>query len=43
MPADLPPNPFIPEEVREDALRKVLRVGTPSLTQANSFLLWEAY
>ena len=25
----------IPEEAREDALRKVLRVGTPSLTQTN--------
>ncbi len=28
-------NPSIPEEAREDALRKVLRVGTPSLTQTN--------
>ncbi len=28
-------NPAIPEEAREDALRKVLRVGTPSLTQTN--------
>jgi len=28
-------NPTIPEEAREDALRKVLRVGTPSLTQTN--------
>ena len=28
-------NPTIPEEAREEALRKVLRVGTPSLTQAN--------
>ena len=28
-------NPGIPEEAREDALRKVLRVGTPSLTQTN--------
>src|SRR5689334_10229925 len=27
-------NPFIPEEAREDALRKVLRVGTPSLTRS---------
>jgi type I restriction enzyme R subunit len=25
----------IPEEAREEALRKVLRVGTPSLTQTN--------
>jgi type I restriction enzyme R subunit len=28
-------NPAIPEEAREEALRKVLRVGTPSLTQSN--------
>jgi len=28
-------NVSIPEEAREDALRKVLRVGTPSLTQTN--------
>ncbi len=28
-------NPSIPEDAREDALRKVLRVGTPSLTQSN--------
>ncbi len=28
-------NPTIPEEGREEALRKVLRVGTPSLTQTN--------
>ncbi|MEW6303437.1 MAG: type I restriction endonuclease subunit R [Verrucomicrobiota bacterium] len=28
-------NPSIPEEAREDALRKVLRVATPSLTQSN--------
>ncbi len=28
-------NPDIPEEAREEALRKVLRVGTPSLTQTN--------
>jgi type I restriction enzyme R subunit len=28
-------NPTIPEDAREDALRKVLRVGTPSLTQSN--------
>ena len=28
-------NPAIPEEAREDALRKVLRVGTPALTQSN--------
>ncbi len=28
-------NPAIPEEAREDALRKVLRVATPSLTQTN--------
>jgi type I restriction enzyme R subunit len=27
-------NPSIPEEAREDALRKVLRVGTPSWTDA---------
>ena len=26
-------NPTIPEEAREEAFRKVLRVGTPSLTQ----------
>ena len=26
-------NPVIPEEAREEALRKVLRVGTPSLTR----------
>src|SRR5471032_1473615 len=28
-------NPGIPEEAREETLRKVLRVGTPSLTQTN--------
>jgi type I restriction enzyme R subunit len=28
-------NPAMPEEAREDALRKVLRVGTPSPTQTN--------
>jgi type I restriction enzyme R subunit len=28
-------NPTIPEEAREEALRKMLRVGTPSLTQTN--------
>jgi type I restriction enzyme R subunit len=28
-------NPRIPEEAREEALRKVLRVGTPSLAQTN--------
>ena len=28
-------NLAIPEEAREEALRKVLRVGTPSLTQTN--------
>jgi type I restriction enzyme, R subunit len=28
-------NPGIPEEAREDALRKVLRVGTPALVQTN--------
>ena len=28
-------NPAIPEEAREDALRKVLRLGTPSLMQTN--------
>ena len=28
-------NPTIPEEAREEAVRKVLRVGTPSLTQTN--------
>ena len=28
-------NPAIPEEAREEALRKVLRVGPPSLTQTN--------
>jgi type I restriction enzyme R subunit len=28
-------NPAIPEEAREEALRKVLRVGTPSLTQTD--------
>jgi type I restriction enzyme R subunit len=28
-------NPTIPEEAREEAFRKVLRVGTPSLTQTN--------
>src|ERR1700689_4825639 len=28
-------NVSVPEEAREEALRKVLRVGTPSLTQTN--------
>jgi type I site-specific restriction-modification system R (restriction) subunit len=28
-------NPVIPEEAREEALRKVLRVGTPALVQTN--------
>jgi type I restriction enzyme, R subunit len=28
-------NPAIPEDAREEALRKVLRLGTPSLTQTN--------
>ena len=28
-------NPSIPEDAREDALRKLLRVATPSLTQTN--------
>jgi type I restriction enzyme R subunit len=28
-------NPAIPEDAREEALRKVVRVGTPSLTQTN--------
>jgi type I restriction enzyme, R subunit len=28
-------NPTIPDETREEALQKVLRVGTPSLTQTN--------
>ncbi len=28
-------NPAVPEEAREEALRKVLRVATPSLTQTN--------
>ena len=28
-------NPTIPDEAREDALRKVLRVGTPALIQTN--------
>ncbi len=28
-------NPTIPEEAREEALRKVLRIGTPSLNQTN--------
>jgi type I restriction enzyme R subunit len=28
-------NPAIPEDAREEALRKVLRVGTPSLVQTN--------
>jgi type I restriction enzyme R subunit len=33
-------NPAIPEEAREEALRKVLRVGTPSLTQTNRAFHW---
>ena len=28
-------NPAIPEDAREEALRKVLRVGSPSVTQSN--------
>jgi type I restriction enzyme R subunit len=28
-------NPTIPKEAREEALRKLLRLGTPSLTQTN--------
>jgi type I restriction enzyme R subunit len=28
-------NPLIPDEAREEALRKVLRIATPSLTQTN--------
>lgn len=28
-------NPAIPAEAREDSLRKVLRLGAPSLTQSN--------
>jgi len=28
-------NPTLPDEAREDALRKVLRVGTPALVQTN--------
>lgn len=28
-------NPRVPDDAREDALRKVLRIGTPSLTQTN--------
>ena len=28
-------NPAIPDDAREEALRKVLRIGTPSLTQTN--------
>ena len=28
-------NPATPEEAHEEALRKVLRIGTPSLTQTN--------
>jgi hypothetical protein len=40
-------NPAISEEAREDALRKVLRVGTPSLTLTNraflpGFAQWHA-
>ena len=31
-------NPAMPEEAREDALRKVLRVGTPALVQTNRAL-----
>ncbi|MBY0502534.1 MAG: type I restriction endonuclease subunit R [Bryobacteraceae bacterium] len=31
-------NPTIPAEAQDDALRKVLRVGTPSLTQTNRTL-----
>ena len=32
-------NPAIPEEAREEALRKVLRVGTPSLTRVKGAML----
>ena len=28
-------NPAVPEDAREEALRKVLRLGTPSLVQTN--------
>ena len=28
-------NPAIPEDARDEALRKVLRIGSPSLTQSN--------
>ena len=28
-------NPAIPEEARDEALRKVLRIGSPSLTHSN--------
>ena len=28
-------NPTIPKDAREEALRKLLRLGTPSLTQTN--------
>src|SRR4051812_45433513 len=30
-------NPAVPEEAREEALRKVLRTGTPSLAQTNRY------
>ena len=33
-------NPAIPEEAREEALRKVLRVGTPALVQTNRAFHW---
>jgi type I restriction enzyme R subunit len=32
-------NPAIPEDAREEALRKVLRVGTPSLTRVKGAVL----
>lgn len=34
-PANRRLNPAIPEKARQEALRKVLRLGTPSLTQTN--------
>lgn len=36
-------NPAIPEEAREEALRKVLRVGSPSLTRTNRGRRGQAY
>ena len=35
-------NPAIPEDAREEALRKVLRVGTPALVQTNRAVLQQA-